>query len=171
MCLRHDIGIYRFNFIFSLFPLTSQRLIHRIYNTLIPKKATVGRVPSSFGHAPISRWPKPQSTYSTTTNRNYLLSGTMMMYSSTLSVLLSIGALSAASASESTATSTNGGLCYASCAVDESGIELCKFTTKVNLYAGELGYYQFEECGDDVNPTLGMEVGKTYQFVQKDRSN
>jgi len=109
--------------------------------------------------------PQPQTEIT-----SYYL-GTMMMYSSTLSVLLSIGALSAASASESTATSTNGGLCYASCAIDESGIELCKFTTKVNLYAGELGYYQFEECGDDVNPTLGMEVGKTYQFVQKDRSN
>ena len=74
------------------------------------------------------------------------------MYS-TLSVLLAIGALSTASDAEAT-TSTNGGLCYASCSADESGQEVCKFTTKVNLYAGELGYYQFEECGDDVNPTL-----------------
>eukprot|EP00984_Skeletonema_dohrnii_P022591 scaffold11699_cov138-Skeletonema_dohrnii-CCMP3373.AAC.2 len=92
------------------------------------------------------------------------------MYSM-LSVLLAIGALSTASAAEATTTSTNGGLCYASCSADESGQEVCKFTTKVNLYAGELGYYQFEECGDDVNPTLGMEVGKTYQFIQTDRSN
>ena len=91
------------------------------------------------------------------------------MYAS-LSVLVAIGALSATSAAEAT-TSTNGDLCYASCSADESGKEVCKFTTKVNLYAGELGYYQFEECGDDVNPTLGMEIGKTYEFIQQDRSN
>ena len=26
-------------------------------------------------------------------------------------------------------------------------------------------------CGDATNPTLGLEVGKTYEFVQEDRSN
>ncbi|KAL7562610.1 hypothetical protein ACA910_002714 [Epithemia clementina (nom. ined.)] len=45
------------------------------------------------------------------------------------------------------------------------------FTVKVNLFAGELGYYMFEECGDQVNPTIGMKVGETYTFVQADRSN
>ncbi|CAB9517399.1 expressed unknown protein [Seminavis robusta] len=45
------------------------------------------------------------------------------------------------------------------------------FTVKVNLFASELGYYAFEECGDVVNPTIGMEVGETYTFVQADRSN
>jgi hypothetical protein len=45
------------------------------------------------------------------------------------------------------------------------------FTAKVNLHAGELGYYQFEECGDTVNPTLGMEIGETYSFVQTDPTN
>ncbi len=91
----------------------------------------------------------------------------------TLSVLSAIFALSATSAvaQEEAVTSKNGDLCYASCSVDESGNEVCTFTTKINLFAGELGYYQFEECGDDVNPTLGMELGKTYKFVQKDRSN
>ena len=29
----------------------------------------------------------------------------------------------------------------------------------------------FEECGDIVNPTIGMKVGETYTFVQADRSN
>eukprot|EP00986_Skeletonema_menzelii_P021049 scaffold33005_cov177-Skeletonema_menzelii.AAC.5 len=88
------------------------------------------------------------------------------MYSK-LSMLVAIGTVTVAEAS----TSSNGDLCYASCSPDESGKEVCKFTTKVNLYAGELGYYQFEECGDDVNPTLGMEIGKTYKFIQQDRSN
>ncbi len=44
--------------------------------------------------------------------------------------------------------------------------EECTFTVKVNLLAGELGYYQFEECGDLTNPTIGIEMGKTYRFLQ-----
>ena len=38
----------------------------------------------------------------------------------------------------------------------------------MNRYAGELGYYQFEECGEATNPVLGLDVGKTYEFVKKD---
>ena len=49
--------------------------------------------------------------------------------------------------------------------------DVCKFTTKVNLYAGETGYYTFEECGDTLNPTIGLEIGKTYVFDQSDVSN
>jgi hypothetical protein len=60
-------------------------------------------------------------------------------------------------------------VCRASCSADEK--EICKFTAKVNLHSGELGYFQFEECGDIDNPTLGLEVGKTYRFLQKDVSN
>ncbi|GAX10753.1 hypothetical protein FisN_14Lh273 [Fistulifera solaris] len=56
--------------------------------------------------------------------------------------------------------------CVATCAED-----VCTFTAKVNLYAGELGYFTFEECGDIRSPTLGIEVGKTYRFVQADRTN
>lgn len=51
--------------------------------------------------------------------------------------------------------------CVATCETD-----ICTFNAKVNLYAGELGYFTFEECGDVVNPTLGIELGKTYRFVQ-----
>lgn len=51
----------------------------------------------------------------------------------TLSVLSAICALSATSAAAEAITSTNGNLCYASCSTDESGIEVCTFTTKVNL--------------------------------------
>ena len=34
------------------------------------------------------------------------------------------------------------------------------------------GYYYFEECGEHwINPTIGMEVGEVYTFIQKDRTN
>ena len=58
------------------------------------------------------------------------------------------------------------GICRATCSGD-----VCTFTAKVDLYAGELGYYTFEECNGARNPTLGMELGKTYKFLQADRSN
>lgn len=34
-----------------------------------------------------------------------------------------------------------------------------------------IGYYYFEECGDTTNPTIGLEFGETYTFIQKDRTN
>ena len=34
-----------------------------------------------------------------------------------------------------------------------------------------LGYFTFEECPGIKNPTIGMEYGTTYHFIQKDRSN
>jgi Domain of unknown function (DUF305) len=35
-----------------------------------------------------------------------------------------------------------------------------------------IGYYVFEECGEDwINPTIGLEFGQVYTFIQKDRSN
>ena len=34
-----------------------------------------------------------------------------------------------------------------------------------------IGYFTFEECPGAKNPTIGMEYGKTYHFLQKDRSN
>jgi hypothetical protein len=33
-----------------------------------------------------------------------------------------------------------------------------------------LGYYEFEEC-EGTNPTIGMEIGQTYTFMQTDISN
>ena len=55
-------------------------------------------------------------------------------------------------------------ICVAPC--DDEGV--CTFNVKVNLFAGELGYYTFDECGDDTNtnPTIGIQAGKTYKFVQ-----
>lgn len=93
-----------------------------------------------------------------------------MLY--TLTLLSAVASLSNGVYGAEATTSTNGDLCYATCTINEgSGKEVCTFTAKVDLHAGELGYYTFEECGDKTNPTLGMEVGKTYEFVQADRSN
>eukprot|EP00525_Craspedostauros_australis_P000035 CAMPEP_0198119776 /NCGR_PEP_ID=MMETSP1442-20131203/26942_1 /TAXON_ID= /ORGANISM="Craspedostauros australis, Strain CCMP3328" /LENGTH=405 /DNA_ID=CAMNT_0043778311 /DNA_START=63 /DNA_END=1280 /DNA_ORIENTATION=+ len=58
------------------------------------------------------------------------------------------------------------GVCRAKCTGDE-----CVFNVKVDLLAGELGYYIFDECGGEPNPTIGLEYGKVYKFVQSDRSN
>ena len=33
------------------------------------------------------------------------------------------------------------------------------------------GYFTFAECPGVKNPTIGMEYGKPYRFIQKDRSN
>jgi hypothetical protein len=46
-----------------------------------------------------------------------------------------------------------------------------RFLTRVSLFASRFvryppGYFTFEECGDEVNPTIGVEVGVTYTFLQ-----
>jgi hypothetical protein len=45
------------------------------------------------------------------------------------------------------------------------------FTVVVDLFAGELGLYQFRECGNQTNPTIGIEIGETYTFIQQHVSN
>jgi len=60
--------------------------------------------------------------------------------------------------------------CKGSCETTD-GVEVCKFTTIMQIHAGELGYYSFEECGDEPNPTLEMKVGTTYLFDQSDKTN
>jgi hypothetical protein len=52
-------------------------------------------------------------------------------------------------------------VCIAPCDGD-----VCTYTAQIDLYASELGYFTFKECGDISNPTIGMQVGKTYRFVQ-----
>lgn len=47
----------------------------------------------------------------------------------------------------------------------------CKFSMKLNLHAGELGYYTIKECGDEANPTIGIEKDVTYIFSQEDETN
>lgn len=61
-------------------------------------------------------------------------------------------------------------------AASRAGAQICTsstntFTAHVNLHAGELGYFWFEECGNVTNPTIGIEIGQVYTFVQADRSN
>jgi hypothetical protein len=51
--------------------------------------------------------------------------------------------------------------CVAPCEGD-----VCTYNVRVNLFASELGYFTFDECGDITNPTIGMQIGKTYKFVQ-----
>jgi len=61
-------------------------------------------------------------------------------------------------------------LCLGKCE-GEGDSKLCTFTAKVDLHASELGYYHFEECGDQIMPTLGFEKGVTYHFLQHDLTN
>jgi len=60
--------------------------------------------------------------------------------------------------------------CGGSCKTEDEN-EVCTFTTVMKIHAGELGYYGFEECGDEPNPTLEMKVGTTYVFDQSDKTN
>lgn len=62
-------------------------------------------------------------------------------------------------------------LCYGNCTTDGGGMKSCTYTSKLDLHAGEFGYFYFEECGDMVNPTLGIEKDVTYYFVQSDITN
>mmetsp|Transcript_5457 Transcript_5457/g.10393 ORF Transcript_5457/g.10393 Transcript_5457/m.10393 type:complete len:109 (-) Transcript_5457:2544-2870(-) len=71
-----------------------------------------------------------------------------------------------------TGTSASSNPCLGSCEIGVDGItKVCRFDFKVNLFAGELGYYQVDQCGNDPNPTLGIEKGVTYIFSQKDKTN
>jgi hypothetical protein len=60
--------------------------------------------------------------------------------------------------------------CRGSCDI-EGGNKICRFNVKVDLYAGELGYFTFEECGDELNPTIGVEKDVTYIFSQTHETN
>mmetsp|Transcript_20408 Transcript_20408/g.29517 ORF Transcript_20408/g.29517 Transcript_20408/m.29517 type:complete len:217 (+) Transcript_20408:98-748(+) len=59
-----------------------------------------------------------------------------------------------------------GELCTTTCDGD-----ICTFNAKVELTAGQLGYYVFDECPGMTSPTIGMEIGKTYKFVQEQAEN
>jgi len=67
-------------------------------------------------------------------------------------------------------TEYSGDICLADCS---SGV--CTFTFTVNHYVSELGYYVVEECNKDgeevIMPTLGIQKGVTYKFVQSDLHN
>lgn len=59
--------------------------------------------------------------------------------------------------------------CNAPCD-DDTGI--CTYTARVDVHASEFGMYSFVECSDAGNmPDIGMELGRTYRFVQSDITN
>lgn len=68
-------------------------------------------------------------------------------------------------------TDADGHLCTGSCSTDDNGNKICNFNTIIRYFAGELGYISFEECGEEPNPTLGLEIGTTYYFHQTDYTN
>ncbi len=45
-------------------------------------------------------------------------------------------------------------VCLGDCTTSTGGSKQCTFTVKLDLFAGELGYFAFEEC-IGTNPTLG----------------
>ena len=65
------------------------------------------------------------------------------------------------------------GICRGYCVVQEDGREVCTFTVGVDLFSSDLAMFYFEECGgsDNLFPAIGIEAGKTYKFIQEDRSN
>ncbi|GKY98005.1 hypothetical protein MPSEU_000758600 [Mayamaea pseudoterrestris] len=77
----------------------------------------------------------------------------MMRTISLLVVLIAAAAVSPAAGQEICTSSTN------------------EFHAHVNLHAGELGYFYFDECGNQTNPTIGLELNQVYTFYQTDRSN
>jgi len=53
---------------------------------------------------------------------------------------------------------------------DTDSSEDCVLTVRVNFFASETGYFEFDEC-IGVNPNLYLTVGRTYLFDQSDDSN
>jgi len=62
-------------------------------------------------------------------------------------------------------------VCLGDCMTKPDGTEECTFTFELDIYASELGYYYVKECGEHTQPTLGVEKGKTYHFIQTDITN
>ena len=54
-------------------------------------------------------------------------------------------------------------------------IPLVSFPTVISFHFHAnifVGYFVLEECGMNIlNPTIAMEIGQTYTFIQKDRTN
>jgi hypothetical protein len=59
------------------------------------------------------------------------------------------------------------GICLSDNCEGTGSDKTCTFNMKIDLHAGELGYYTVDECGDEPNPTLGVVKGTTYIFKQQ----
>eukprot|EP00804_Cyclotella_cryptica_P013489 CCRYP_020170-RB/>CCRYP_020170-RB protein AED:0.02 eAED:0.02 QI:1234/1/1/1/1/1/2/220/576 len=64
--------------------------------------------------------------------------------------------------------SSTGGICKITCSSDS---DVCDIYVHVNLFETVLGAFTFDECGDQPYPTIGLEIGKTYRFIQKELNN
>jgi len=77
--------------------------------------------------------------------------------------------------SETACTATGGTWtprCQSCGCMCDGGQDTKTFTAKVDLFAGTLGYYSFDECPDlPFNPTIKMQVGQTYTFDQAHETN
>ena len=65
-----------------------------------------------------------------------------------------------------TASRSNDGICKISCED-----EICDINVEVDLFETVLDAFKFQDCSDEPYPTIGLEVGKTYRFVQKNINN
>ena len=66
-------------------------------------------------------------------------------------------------------------ICLAKCSNNGPyGEKECVFKVGLDFFSSELGYFTFEgvdgDCGGP-NPTLGIEKGVTYRFIQEDSTN
>lgn len=59
--------------------------------------------------------------------------------------------------------------CQASC-TGVGSQEVCTFKFKINIHAGDTGYYEVEGC-DGIQPTLAMKANVQYVFDQSDETN
>eukprot|EP01063_Lacrimia_lanifica_P019962 TRINITY_DN27358_c0_g1_i1.p2 TRINITY_DN27358_c0_g1~~TRINITY_DN27358_c0_g1_i1.p2 ORF type:complete len:407 (+),score=157.84 TRINITY_DN27358_c0_g1_i1:55-1275(+) len=62
-----------------------------------------------------------------------------------------------------------GDLCLGTC-TGTGAARRCTFTFSLDVFASETGYYVVEGC-EGVQPTLGMEAGVEYTFVQRNSTN
>lgn len=82
----------------------------------------------------------------------------------------SIVALATEIGSSSSTANTDSPPCRGDCSIT-NGVKVCRFDSKVNLFASELGYFEFSQCGNTPYPTLGLEKGVTYIFSQTHETN
>lgn len=75
-----------------------------------------------------------------------------------LLALMAALALAAILASGTGSGTSSKDACPATCTSTGAG-RACLFTGKLNVFASSTGYYQFDECGDTVQPVLEIERG------------
>jgi len=94
-----------------------------------------------------------------------------MKLSSSISLLLALIANTKAAQKKVNINS----ICLAKCSNNGPyGEKECVFKVGIDFFSSELGYYTFEgvdgDCGGP-NPTLGIEKGVTYRFIQEHSTN